>query len=352
MHAASRVLAPAPTSCCSARDRTMLRSSRPVIAVGATRTGAGKSQTTRYLADPAAERGHHVGRRPPPDALRRPRRPAGASASRPTRTSIGTRRTIEEREEYEPHLDAGRRRLRGVDYEAILRAGRARGRRHPLGRRQQRLPVLPARPATSSSPTRSARRRAPLPPGRDEPADGRRRASSTRSTRPTPERSSAVRRLDRASSTPDAAVVAARSDRRRSTAPSRSRASASSSSRTARRSPTAGCVRRRRRRRRRFGAARARRPAAGRRRARSGEVLRALPDPRAARPGDGLRRRPDPTSWRRRSTRVDADLVLVGDADRPDPGPAPQQADHAGSATSWPRPADRPCATSSSRSWR
>ena len=64
--------------------------------------------------------------------------------------------TIEEREEYEPHLDAGRVVYAGVDYEAILRAGRDRGRRRPVGRRQQRLPVLPAGPASSSSPTRSA----------------------------------------------------------------------------------------------------------------------------------------------------------------------------------------------------
>ena len=46
--------------------------------------------------------------------------------------------TIEEREEYEPHLAEGNLVFAGVDYEAIPRAGRAGGRRAALGRRQQR----------------------------------------------------------------------------------------------------------------------------------------------------------------------------------------------------------------------
>ena len=50
--------------------------------------------------------------------------------------------TIEEREEYEPHIETGDVVFAGVDYERILRAGRGGGRRHPLGRRQQRPAVL------------------------------------------------------------------------------------------------------------------------------------------------------------------------------------------------------------------
>ena len=90
MHAASRVLAAGADFELLGPERTMLRSRRPVVAVGATRTGAGKSQTTRYLAALLAERGHHAGRRPPSDAVRRPRRPARSSATPPTTISIGT----------------------------------------------------------------------------------------------------------------------------------------------------------------------------------------------------------------------------------------------------------------------
>ena len=82
--------------------------------------------------------------------------------------------TIEEREEYEPHLEAGRVVFAGVDYEAILRAGRARGRRHPLGRRQQRPALLSAGPPHRRGRPAACRRRAPLPPRRGQPAHGRR----------------------------------------------------------------------------------------------------------------------------------------------------------------------------------
>ena len=92
MHAASRVLAAGADFTLLGPDRTMLKSRRPVLAVGATRTGAGKSQTTRYLAALLAERGITPGRHPPSDALRRPRRAACPAVSRPTTTSTDTRR--------------------------------------------------------------------------------------------------------------------------------------------------------------------------------------------------------------------------------------------------------------------
>ena len=57
MHAASRALAAGADFTLLGPDRTMLKSRRPVLAVGATRTGAGKSQTTRYLAGHLAAQG-------------------------------------------------------------------------------------------------------------------------------------------------------------------------------------------------------------------------------------------------------------------------------------------------------
>ena len=121
MHAASRVLAAGADFVLLGPARTMLKSRRPVIAVGATRTGSGKSQTTRYVAQPAGRAGPHAGRHPPPDAVRRP---GGAARSQRFATYADLDRyetSIEEREEYEPHLDAGTVVYAGVDYEAILR---------------------------------------------------------------------------------------------------------------------------------------------------------------------------------------------------------------------------------------
>ena len=84
--------------------------------------------------------------------------------------------TIEEREEYEPHLEQGSIVYAGVDYEEILEQAQQGSRRHPVGRRQQRPSVLQARTFTSRSPTRSASvTRRLVSPGRGEPTDGRRR---------------------------------------------------------------------------------------------------------------------------------------------------------------------------------
>jgi len=104
---------------CSA-TRTMLASSRPVIAVTAVRTGVGKSQTTRYLARVLKELGTRT------VAIRHPM-PYG-DLSRQICQRFATYDdldrhdcTIEEREEYEPHIDNGFVVYAGVDYEKILR---------------------------------------------------------------------------------------------------------------------------------------------------------------------------------------------------------------------------------------
>ena len=124
MHAASRALAAGATFVLPGPDRTMIRARKPVLAVGATRTGAGKSQTTRFLAALLADQGIT------PVVVRHPM-PYGdlvAQAVQRFATYEDLDRhetTIEEREEYEPHLDAGRVVYAGVDYEAILERAEA-----------------------------------------------------------------------------------------------------------------------------------------------------------------------------------------------------------------------------------
>jgi predicted GTPase len=103
---------------------TMLESSKPVVAVCAVRTGAGKSQTTRYVADVLQRMGKRVVavRHPMPYGdLVRQRVQRFASYADLDRHNC----TIEEREEYEPHLDRGVVVYAGVDYEAILRQAEA-----------------------------------------------------------------------------------------------------------------------------------------------------------------------------------------------------------------------------------
>jgi predicted GTPase len=120
MHAASRVLAAGADFSLPGPRRTMLESRRPVLAVGATRTGAGKSQTTRFLAGTLADHGLR------PVVVRHPMPYGDLAAQRVQRFATYEdldryETTIEEREEYEPHLDARRIVYAGVDYEAILR---------------------------------------------------------------------------------------------------------------------------------------------------------------------------------------------------------------------------------------
>jgi predicted GTPase len=120
MHVASRALAAGADFELLGPRRTMLRSRRPVVGVCATRTGSGKSQTTRYLAALLAAQGLT------PVVVRHPMPYGNLAAQRVQRYATYAdldryETTIEEREEYEPHLDAGRVVYAGVDYEAILR---------------------------------------------------------------------------------------------------------------------------------------------------------------------------------------------------------------------------------------
>jgi len=103
---------------------TMLESSKPVVAVCAVRTGAGKSQTSRYVASALQRLGKRVVavRHPMPYGdLVRQRVQRFASYKDLERHNC----TIEEREEYEPHLDRGIVVYAGLDYEAILRQAEA-----------------------------------------------------------------------------------------------------------------------------------------------------------------------------------------------------------------------------------
>ena len=100
-------------------DATMLQASRPVIAVCAVRTGAGKSQTTRRIAALLREFGLRVAvvRHPMPYGdLERQRVQRFATLEDTTLHHC----TIEEIEEYEPHLANGTLVFAGVDYAAIL----------------------------------------------------------------------------------------------------------------------------------------------------------------------------------------------------------------------------------------
>jgi predicted GTPase len=120
MHSASRAMACGADFELLGPKSTMLRSSRPILATGATRTGAGKSQTTRYLAALLEKQGLKVA------VVRHPMPYGDLVAQRVQRYATYAdldkyETTIEEREEYEPHIDAGRVMFAGVDYEAILR---------------------------------------------------------------------------------------------------------------------------------------------------------------------------------------------------------------------------------------
>jgi predicted GTPase len=103
---------------------TMLRSSRPVVAITAVRTGAGKSQTTRAVVAALAELGRRA------TVVRHPM-PYGDLAAQAVQRFADYadlerhQVTIEEREEYEPHLDAGTVVFAGVDYGRILAAAEA-----------------------------------------------------------------------------------------------------------------------------------------------------------------------------------------------------------------------------------
>ncbi|MDR0372045.1 MAG: cyclic 2,3-diphosphoglycerate synthase [Nitrososphaerota archaeon] len=100
---------------------TMLKSTKPVIAVGAVRTGCGKSQTSRRIAEVLMAHGLKV------IAVRHPMPYGDLVAQKVQRFATiedlkKNQCTIEEMEEYEPHIARGNVIYAGVDYEAILRA--------------------------------------------------------------------------------------------------------------------------------------------------------------------------------------------------------------------------------------
>jgi hypothetical protein len=98
---------------------TMLASRKPVIAVCAVRTGCGKSQTSRFVSAALREQGWKV-------AVVRHPMPYGDLAAQAVQRFAEVadldrhRCTIEEREEYEPHLENGSLVFAGVDYHRIL----------------------------------------------------------------------------------------------------------------------------------------------------------------------------------------------------------------------------------------
>jgi predicted GTPase len=124
MHKASEALAAGANFVLLGPRATMLEAEVPVVAVCAVRTGAGKSQTTRAVAATLREAGKRV------VAVRHPM-PYGDIASQRVQRFASFedldrhRVTIEEREEYEPHLAAGTVVYAGVDYAEILRAAQA-----------------------------------------------------------------------------------------------------------------------------------------------------------------------------------------------------------------------------------
>jgi predicted GTPase len=121
MHVGSRALAAGASYHLISPHDTMLASSKPVVAICAVRTGSGKSQTTRHVARLFRESGKRVA------VLRHPM-PYGDLAAQAVQRFEryedleAADATIEEREEYEPHLAEGNLVFAGIDYERILRA--------------------------------------------------------------------------------------------------------------------------------------------------------------------------------------------------------------------------------------
>lgn len=99
---------------------TMLKSTKPLIAVGAVRTGCGKSQTSRRVIELLMDKGLKV------VAVRHPMPYGDLNAQKVQRFAAikdleKHKCTVEEMEEYEPHVVRGNVIYAGVDYEAILR---------------------------------------------------------------------------------------------------------------------------------------------------------------------------------------------------------------------------------------
>src|SRR5438874_2302837 len=120
MHIGSRALASGASYHLISPHDTMLASRKPVVAICAVRTGSGKSQTTRHVARLFRENGKRVA------VLRHPMPYGDLAAQAAQRFEHyedldAADATIEEREEYEPHLAEGNLVFAGVDYARILR---------------------------------------------------------------------------------------------------------------------------------------------------------------------------------------------------------------------------------------
>src|ERR671925_1795384 len=121
MHIGSRALAAGASYHLISPAHTMLRSRKPAVAICAVRTGSGKSQTTRHIARLLRDAGKRVA------VLRHPM-PYGDLAAQAVQRFEryedldAADATIEEREEYEPHIAEGNLVFAGIDYERILRA--------------------------------------------------------------------------------------------------------------------------------------------------------------------------------------------------------------------------------------
>jgi len=120
MHKAAMVMSAGADFRLIGPEATMLKADRPVIAVTAVRTGCGKSQTTRRVASLLTESGKNVA------VVRHPMAYGDLARQRVQRFAsledLAVHNcTIEEMEEYEPHLVRGNTVYAGVDYEAILR---------------------------------------------------------------------------------------------------------------------------------------------------------------------------------------------------------------------------------------
>lgn len=120
MHMASRVMAAGADFLLLGPDATQIRSEKPVIGICAVRTGCGKSQTGRRVVDILQSHGHTV------VVIRHPM-PYGDLAAQAVQRFATLEDldkhdcTIEEREEYEPHIIRGAVVYAGVDYEQIVR---------------------------------------------------------------------------------------------------------------------------------------------------------------------------------------------------------------------------------------
>lgn len=120
MHIGSRVMAAGAKFSMMGAEPTMIKSTKPVIAVCAVRTGCGKSQTTRAVVRELLSQGKKV------VSVRHPMPYGDLEAQKVQRFAeisdlTKHKCTIEEMEEYEPHIEMGSVIYSGVDYEAILR---------------------------------------------------------------------------------------------------------------------------------------------------------------------------------------------------------------------------------------